>query len=176
MRQSAFCHLTFVHGLANCVYACPPHMVPFISSEGLVFDLNRGFMTRVAFDIFPLRSFLKQILTGPLSRLYRAAEGRRRVVFVRHGETDFNLAGKIQGALGRDSDRKIKIQRANSKSKSSIIHLKIIISFNMREKRKEMLTYRFVLLCCLHWHFSLKQCIFLDWREPMRNEARSSRS
>merc|ERR1719371_54026 len=29
-------------------------------------------------------------------RLYRAAEGRRRVVFVRHGETDFNLAGKIQ--------------------------------------------------------------------------------
>merc|ERR1719473_1688207 len=32
-------------------------------------------------------------------RLYRAAEGRRRVVFVRHGETDFNLAGKIQGTL-----------------------------------------------------------------------------
>merc|ERR1719199_2185165 len=29
----------------------------------------------------------------------RVEEGRRRVLFVRHGETDFNLAGKIQGTL-----------------------------------------------------------------------------
>merc|ERR1719174_1150678 len=33
------------------------------------------------------------------STLKTATEGRRRVLFVRHGETDFNLAGKIQGTL-----------------------------------------------------------------------------
>merc|ERR1719313_428806 len=35
----------------------------------------------------------------PSASLEQVAEGRRRVIFVRHGETDFNLAGKIQGTL-----------------------------------------------------------------------------